>query len=283
MTNSESIEDADLIPDGRPPGVLPQEPALPSALGYLAALVMTGFATLLAFALESAVSIPNLSLVFVLPVIIAAILFGFGPSMLAAVAGALAYNFFFTAPRLSLQVEDPANVWAIGLLFVVGGIASSLASLAARRKAALRQRMHQEQAVRRFSQAIAGIAQPGDIARRAAASLEDIFGVPVSVWMLRDGGLEQVAATGQLSAGEGELAAARAALEQDRFTRAGVYPFDASRFDFWPIRVPGRQPLVLGLAFDHQEYPEHPEVFVEVIGRLSLLAMTSRDGSTGRL
>lgn len=269
MTNSGSIEDADLIPDGRPPGALPQEPALSSALGYLAALVITGVAALLAFALESAASIPNLSLVFVLPVIIAAILFGFGPSMLAAVAGALAYNFFFTAPRFSLQVEDPANVWAIGLLFVVGGIASGLASLAARRKEALRQRMHQEQAVRRFSQAIAGIAQPGDIARRAAASLDDIFGVPVSVWMPRDGGLEQVAATGSLSAGEGELAAARAALEQDRFTRAGLYPFDASRFDFWPIRGPGRQSLVLGLAFDHQEYPEHPEVFVEVIGRLS--------------
>lgn len=272
MTNSGSIEEVGFVAGSGDPAPLQRS----SAAGYLAAFVMTGFATLIASALESVASIPNLSLVFVLPVIVAAILFGFGSSMLAAVVGALAYNFFFTAPRFSLQVEDPANVWAVGLLFAVGGIASGLASLAARRKAELALRMRQEQAVQLFSQSIAIQAEPADVVKRAAAALEDTFHVPVSVWMPLDGNLQELAARGEIGTGESEQAAARAALEQGRFTRAGVYPFDTSRFDFWPVRVPGRPPLVLGLAFDHQEYPERPDVFVELIGRLSLLAMEPR-------
>ena len=94
---------------------------------------MTAFATVIAVGLESKVTIPNLSLLYVIPVVVAAVAFGLGPSLCSAVLGALAYNFFFTEPRYSLMVDDPANVWAIGLLFVVGCIASGVASIARRR------------------------------------------------------------------------------------------------------------------------------------------------------
>jgi K+-sensing histidine kinase KdpD len=70
------------------------------------------------------VTIPNLSLIFVVPVVIAGVWFGVGPSLCAALLGALAYN---SAPRYSLSVEDPANIWAIALLFTVGLIVSGVA------------------------------------------------------------------------------------------------------------------------------------------------------------
>ena len=277
MTNSERIQELDGLPVDAIGGTASQlQPDYPAAAGYLVALVMTAFATVIAFALEAAAPIPNLSLVYVLPVILAAILFGFGPSMLAAVAGALAYNFFFTAPRFSLQVEDPANIWAIGLLLVIGGMASGLASLAARRKAAFRLRLRQEQALQSFSHAIADVEQPRELAKRAAAALEGMFEVSVAVIMPVDGRLEAISTLGAVAVGASDLAAAQAALDQGHRTRAGVYPFDASRFDFWPIKAPGHQPLVLGLAFDRQEYPERPDLFVVVVGRLLSLALTSR-------
>jgi hypothetical protein len=45
----------------------------------------------------------------------------------SAILGALAFNFFLTEPRYTLAVDDPANIWAIGLLFVVGLIVSGVA------------------------------------------------------------------------------------------------------------------------------------------------------------
>src|SRR5258708_38455061 len=88
---------------------------------------MTGIATVVAVGVDSNVTITNLSLVFVLPVIIARVSLGLGPSVCSAMLGALAFNFFLTEPRYSLAVDDPANIWAIGLLFVVGLIVSGVA------------------------------------------------------------------------------------------------------------------------------------------------------------
>ena len=87
---------------------------------YLASFAMTAVATTVAVGVESKLTIPNLSLVFVVPVVIAGVSLGLGPSLCSAILGALAFNFFLTEPRYSLAVDDPANVWAIGLLFVVG-------------------------------------------------------------------------------------------------------------------------------------------------------------------
>jgi hypothetical protein len=102
-------------------------PVASELVRYLASIVMTAIATVMAVGVDSKVTIPNLSLVFVVPVIIAGVSLGLGPSLCSAILGALAFNFFLTEPRYSLAVDDPANVWAIGLLFVVGLIVSSVA------------------------------------------------------------------------------------------------------------------------------------------------------------
>ena len=96
---------------------------------YLVSIAMTAAATVIAVGIDSSVTIPNLSLIFVLPVIIAGVSLGLGPSLCSAISGALAFNFFLTEPRYSLAVDDPANIWAIGLLFVVGLIVSGVAFL----------------------------------------------------------------------------------------------------------------------------------------------------------
>ena len=94
---------------------------------------MTAAATVVAVGVDRAVTIPNLSLIFVVPVIIAGVAFGLGPSVCSALLGALAYNFFLTEPRYTLVVDDPADIWAIGLLFLVGLIVSGVAFTSRRR------------------------------------------------------------------------------------------------------------------------------------------------------
>src|SRR5258708_38793151 len=100
---------------------------------------MTGIATVVAVGVDSNVTITNLSLVFVVPVIIAGASLGLGPSLCSAILGALAFNFFLTEPRYSLAVNDPANIWAFGLLFV-GGLVVALTSRQRATEAALLRR-----------------------------------------------------------------------------------------------------------------------------------------------
>src|SRR4029077_5898005 len=54
---------------------------------YLAAIAMTAAATVVAIGVDSKVNIPNLSLVFVVPVIVAGVSLRLGPSLCSAILG----------------------------------------------------------------------------------------------------------------------------------------------------------------------------------------------------
>src|SRR6516225_1592695 len=71
---------------------------------YAAALLMVGAATVIAFVVKNLISAPNLTLIFVLPVVVAGVLFGWGPSLAAVVLGVMAFDFFFTFPYFSFRI-----------------------------------------------------------------------------------------------------------------------------------------------------------------------------------
>jgi K+-sensing histidine kinase KdpD len=253
----------------------PDAAPFPGFLSYLGALAMTGLATLVALALESVATIPNLSLIYVLPVIVAATLSGLWPSMLASVSGALAYNFFFTEPRFSLQVDDAANIWGIGLLFVVGVVVSTVASAAARRRAELDNRKRQERGLRDFGHLVASSLTRDAALGSAAAALQTIFGTPAIILVPDGQQMRAIAERGADSLSVAEIEAARSCFDNGIWIRAGVYPFDESRFDFWPIRSSTAACAVIGLAFDPLERPDEPDVLVELVGQLLGLSLTT--------
>jgi len=245
----------------------------PIAVRYLAAVVMTGFATVIAVGLDSKVTIPNLSLVYVIPVVVAAVAFGLGPSLCSAVLGALAYNFFFTEPRYTLMVDDPANVWAIGLLFVVGCIASGVASIARRRADDAALLMRQATILQLYSHDVVGADDAKEIVSLAATALEALFHVPVVVMLMSETAVTFIERRGKIEPLDVEMEAAQSSLTTCRSVPAGVYPFDASRFDFWPVSTPTGQWAVIGLAFDPDERPSKPATLVEAVGAVLALAL----------
>ena len=245
----------------------------PVAVRYLAAIVMTAFAAVIAVGLDSKVTIPNLSLVFVIPVVVAAAAFGLGPSLCSAVLGALAYNFFFTEPRYSLMVDDPANVWAIGLLFVVGCIASGVASIARRRADEAALLLRQATILQHYSHDVLGAGDARQIVSLAAATLEALFQVPVVVMLMSENLATVSEKRGEIQLLDVEMEAARSSLTTGRPVPAAIYPFDASRLDFWPVSTPAGQSAVIGLAFDPDERPSKPAIPVETVGGVLALAL----------
>lgn len=245
----------------------------PAVVGYLAALAMTALATVVAVGVDSEVTIPNLSLVFVVPVIIAGIGFGLGPSLSAAILGALAYNFFLTEPRYTLIVADPANIWAIGLLFVVGLIVSGVAYTSQRRAADAELRRRQAIVLQGYSRDVAAANNKKAIVSITAQALAALFQVPVVLMLIADGKVTSLERVGGVEPQDAEREAARSSLATGTVVRAGIYPALTSRFDFWPVVTAAGQCAVIGLAFTPGERPSAPDTYVDVVGSVLALAL----------
>ena len=255
------------------PGVDPVSelaPEAPAVLGYLVSVAMTAVATVVAVGVDSAVTIPNLSLIFVVPVIVAGVGFGLGPSLCSAILGALAYNFFLTEPRYSLVVDDPANIWAIGLLFVVGLIVSGIAFTSRRRAMDSARLRRQATVLQGYSRDVVATDNTKAICAITASALAALFQVPVVVILVTEGKVVSVERVGGVEPQEADFEAAQS-LATGTVVRAGVYP-SASRFDFWSVATAVGQ-AVIGLAFEPDERPSAPDTLVDIVGGILALAL----------
>ena len=173
---------------------------------YLAAIAMTAAATVVAIGVDSKVNIPNLSLVFVVPVIVAGVSLGLGPSLCSAILGALAFNFFLTEPRYSLAVDDPANIWAIALLFVVGLIASSVAFTSHRRATEAALLRKQASILQGYSEDVMAAHNLDAIISITSEALAALFRVPAIVILIAQGKVVSIKRAGGIEPEEAELA-----------------------------------------------------------------------------
>jgi two-component system sensor histidine kinase KdpD len=98
----------------------------------LAAALLPGLVAVLA-QLRGSLTLPSDMLVVLLGVVIVALVGGWLPGLAAAVAGSLLINYYFTAPRYTLNIADRNEALAVGVFAVVAAAVSSLVDLAARR------------------------------------------------------------------------------------------------------------------------------------------------------
>lgn len=256
-------------------------PHAPAAMQYLAAFAMTAFAAVMAVAVDSAVAIPNISLIFVVPVVIAGASFGVGPSLFAAVLGALAYNFFLTEPRYSLVVNDLADIWGIGLLFVVGLVVSGMAFTSRLRAADAALLRRQSTILQGYSRDIVAAGDAKAIASATCQALAALFQVPAVVMLLEDGRAVSVERSGGAQLRDADLEAAQSSLATGA-VRSGTYPDVTSRYDFWPVASAAGADAVIGLAFDSGQRPAAPEVLVDTVAGLLRLALDREHVRTTR-
>ncbi|CAN7321471.1 DUF4118 domain-containing protein [Phenylobacterium sp. LjRoot219] len=250
-------------------------PVRPSGLlGYAGALALVAAATLAALLVEQLAPVPNLSLIFVLPVVIAAASFGWGPALAAAVGGVLAYNFFLIEPRQSLRVSEPANLWALGLLLLTAALVSVIAAESRRRAIKAWEAAEQANALQALARALVGAADRASITVACAEALARLFRAPAAIYVEQGEDLERAATAGGLPA-PADDEAARWALASRLPTRGGAYPVDESSFDFWPILSHQRRRAVVGVSFAGREEgrPEAPDRLVEIVGGYLAVAL----------
>jgi K+-sensing histidine kinase KdpD len=95
------------------------------------------------------------SLVYMLPVVVAATQWGVGPGILAAFAGAAAADFFFYPPLYTFWIRDPQNVVDLVLFLLIAVVTSNLAARLKNEAVALRRREKEIGELHAFSQGLA--------------------------------------------------------------------------------------------------------------------------------
>jgi two-component system, OmpR family, sensor histidine kinase KdpD len=101
--------------------------------GYLLAAVFAPAATAVLAATRGDVNLTSDVLTFLVGVILVALVGGFIPALLEAVAASLLLNWYFTPPIHQFTIADANNAWAIIVFVVVALLVSSVVDIAARR------------------------------------------------------------------------------------------------------------------------------------------------------
>jgi uncharacterized membrane protein len=120
------------------------------------------------------VGLENLTIVYLLIVVVAAAYGGRAAGLVAALSAALSYDFFLTTPYHTLAIDSPAQIVTVALLFAAGLVAS-LAGRARRRSTVeTRQQTEALRLLNAVTQAVAA-GDIGDADRAAAEGLRDLL------------------------------------------------------------------------------------------------------------
>jgi len=251
-------------------------------VGYGLSVLLVAVATVIAFVVDNIVPASNLSLVYVLPVIVAALSFGWGPALISAMLSVAVLDFLFIEPRMSFRVASPTDLWSLGLLLVVAAIASTVAAQSRGRALAARRAARQAEALHGLAHAVIQAEPSTALIKTAASALSGIFDVPAVVLAETSGKLAPAAASRGARLTQDEEEAAQWALANDKPTRAETYPFDQSSFDFWPVQTPANHRLVLGvkLAGAPDGRPQDPGRQMELVA--AYLAAAAMGGAAAR-
>ena len=115
-------ETGETIPAKRVRSRKPERPPLVLPIAVAAALVAV--ATGPALLISETVDLPNISLLYLLPVLLMALWYGLWPAIATVALAALAYNFLFTNPLYTFRITDPENITNI-LFFSIAAILTS--------------------------------------------------------------------------------------------------------------------------------------------------------------
>ncbi len=159
-----------------PPTVGPEVRFFGSAFARTALVaLLVGVATAVIFVFRGVLASVNIvSIVYLLPVLTAAFLWGVWPAVFAAIAGALAADFFFYPPLYSFWISDTQNVADLIVFLLVAFIGGELA-------ASLRRREREINDLYTLSRRLAACFTKADLLKVSQDYLSQGLELPVSI------------------------------------------------------------------------------------------------------
>jgi two-component system sensor histidine kinase KdpD len=226
-----------------------------SVAAYAATLALIAGATLAGVLISTRWGSGPVALLYIPPVLVAAVTCGLWPAIVAAAVSTLTYNFYFTEPYRTFVIHSPADVVTVAALFLVAVVTSRLA-------ASLRAQSRRADAHAARNVTIAGLARrllscAGEtaIAEVAVAELARLFRCN-AVLVVGEKKPQLVAASpAGTSLAPGDLVAAAFTLETGTPSGRGVRRGDLADWQFHPVESQAAVLAAVGLARDDGSLP----------------------------
>lgn len=232
---------------------LPQTRARPG--NFIEACLMVAASTVVGMLIAPQWGSTPVVLLYLPAVLGVAIFRGLWPALFAAVASAMAYNFFFTEPRHTLSMRSAADAVTVTVLFVVALVTSHLAG-------SMRKQAHLAQAHAKRNATIAGLARrllscasEQEIAEVAVGELSRV--VNCNVVLVKDPAAPNPLASfpaGTILA-PGDLAAASVTLATADPAGRGIQRGILADWQFHPVASQQAVVAVVGVARDDGQAP----------------------------
>ncbi len=235
-----------LAPDAEREAAVPR----PSALrGIAAGLGIVAATTAGAVALQPVVGANAIDLIYLLPVIATATLFGLRPSLVASLAAALAYNFFFLPPIHTFTISDPQNVVTLLVLISVAVAASQLTGRLQREATIGARTASENAALAAFGQRLASVSDEPGTAAAVCEEVAQLLNVSTVLLARDDATIELIGACPpNAMLGPLEMAAAEWSFDRGEISGRDSGTLTASDWQFHPLETALGVLGVLGIA-----------------------------------
>ncbi|GAA4021335.1 sensor histidine kinase KdpD [Sphingomonas swuensis] len=219
--------------------------------------------------------VSNIGMLFLVPVLIAAMRFGLRTGIATGVISSLCYNFFFIPPLYTFTIGDPENVVAFLVLLGVAIVVSQLAARVQAQATIARKSAAQNSALAGIARNLTGVTDRislGEVLAREAAQLLQLDAIFLSRDV--DGSVRLTAGAPALPRLDTlDLAAAEWAFEKNEATGRGSGTLTSSDWQFHPIATDRRVLAVLGLGGTSQGdvlRSDQHQLLVSVLDQASL-------------
>jgi two-component system sensor histidine kinase KdpD len=223
---------------------------------YLSSLLMVAGVTALGWTLGEVLNLANIALLYLLPVMVSASMFGLRAGLFAGVASSLAYNFFFLPPTGTLTISNPENVVTIVVLLSVAFVTSQFASRVRDQADLAATSARHNAALAGFSRQLTTIANDEELVQAICAELARLFEARACVLMPSpDGPQLRAAFPPEDRLDHIERAAAQWVIDKGQPAGRGSDTLTASDWLFYPMRTARGVLGAAGLARDDGRDP----------------------------
>ncbi|MBI3436307.1 MAG: DUF4118 domain-containing protein [Proteobacteria bacterium] len=178
--------------------------------GVAGALLLVAATTFIILIAGQFFQLPPITVMFLVPVLFAAVRWGTCAAIVAAIAGLASAAFFFERPHFSLKVDDPARILGLFLYLTVAVVTGHLAATARREAATARKREIDIRNLYAFSRRLAAARSPSDIYKAIHEHLASLVARRVVLFGPSGRGAEPVEHFGEVAAPPAVRAAAAA-------------------------------------------------------------------------
>ena len=224
--------------------------------GYVWTTLLVALVTAIGTTLFHILNLGNVGLLYLLPVMTAASLFGLRTGLYAGIVSSLCYNFFFLPPTGTLTVSNPENVISIFVLMGVAIVTSQLTSRVRSQADLAAYSARTNATLAGYLRQLTALATADEVAITACQEIGRLLSVRVV--LLEPGGTGisvRAASDPGLHMGTMELAAAQWVLDTGQPAGRGTGSLTASDWQFQPLRAGDRVTAAMGLARDDGSDP----------------------------